>query len=32
MYRYDEFDDDFVRDRIRRFRSQIDRRISGNLT
>ncbi|MEL6290623.1 MAG: nitrite/sulfite reductase [Pseudomonadota bacterium] len=32
MYRYDEFDDAFVRDRVRRFRSQIERRIAGNLT
>ncbi len=32
MYRYDEFDDTFVRDRVRRFRSQIERRIAGNLT
>ena len=32
MYRYDEFDDTYVRDRVRRFRSQIERRIAGNLT
>ncbi len=32
MYRYDEFDTAFVRDRVARFRSQIDRRISGQLT
>lgn len=32
MYRYDEFDTAFVRDRVTRFRSQIDRRISGALT
>ncbi|MCB9958122.1 MAG: nitrite/sulfite reductase [Rhodospirillaceae bacterium] len=32
MYRYDEFDADFVRDRVARFRSQVDRRISGALT
>ncbi len=32
MYRYDEFDTAFVRDRVARFRSQIDRRISGALT
>ncbi|MEM6664320.1 MAG: nitrite/sulfite reductase [Pseudomonadota bacterium] len=32
MYRYDEFDAAFVRDRITRFRGQIDRRISGALT
>ena len=32
MYRYDEFDETFVRDRIVRFRDQIARRISGALT
>ena len=32
MYRYDEFDESFVRDRVRRFRGQIARRISGALT
>ncbi|MEM1161262.1 MAG: nitrite/sulfite reductase [Pseudomonadota bacterium] len=32
MYRYDEFDAAFVRDRITRFRGQIDRRVSGALT
>jgi sulfite reductase (NADPH) hemoprotein beta-component len=32
MYRYDEFDDAFVRDRVQHFRSQIERRIAGNLT
>ena len=32
MYRYDEFDSDFVRDRVKRFRRQIERRISGALT
>lgn len=32
MYRYDEFDTAFVRDRVARFRSQIDRRIAGALT
>ena len=32
MYRYDEFDTAFVRDRVARFRSQIDRRIDGALT
>lgn len=32
MYRYDEFDESFVRDRVRRFRSQVERRISGALT
>ena len=29
MYRYDEFDDAFVRDRVQRFRSQIERRIAA---
>ena len=32
MYRYDEFDEAFVRDRVHRFRSQVDRRIAGHLT
>ena len=32
MYRYDEFDTTFVRDRVARFRSQVERRISGALT
>ncbi|MCA8934343.1 MAG: nitrite/sulfite reductase, partial [Rhodospirillaceae bacterium] len=32
MYRYDEFDADFVRDRVARFRSQVERRIAGALT
>ena len=32
MYRYDEFDAAFVRDRVARFRDQVDRRISGALT
>ena len=32
MYRYDEFDAGFVRDRVARFRSQVERRISGALT
>jgi len=32
MYRYDEFDTNFVRERVQQFRSQIDRRISGALT
>ena len=32
MYRYDEFDEAFVRDRVHRFRSQVDRRITGHLT
>lgn len=32
MYRYDEFDSSFVRDRVQRFRGQVERRISGALT
>ncbi|MFN0262493.1 nitrite/sulfite reductase [Tepidamorphus sp. 3E244] len=32
MYRYDEFDDAIVRNRVRQFRTQVDRRISGALT
>ena len=32
MYRYDEFDDRFVRNRVAQFRSQVERRLSGALT
>ncbi|MEM1306895.1 MAG: nitrite/sulfite reductase [Pseudomonadota bacterium] len=32
MYRYDEFDTAFVRDRVARFRDQVARRIAGHLT
>ncbi|MCB2012217.1 MAG: nitrite/sulfite reductase, partial [Geminicoccaceae bacterium] len=32
MYRYDEFDAGFVRDRVAIFRDQVERRISGALT
>jgi sulfite reductase (NADPH) hemoprotein beta-component len=32
MYRYDEFDDFFVRNRVTQFRGQVDRRLSGALT
>ncbi len=32
MYRYDEFDEHFVRDRVARFRDQVGRRLSGALT
>ncbi len=32
MYRYDEFDSSFVRQRARLFRDQVERRISGALT
>ncbi len=32
MYRYDEFDAEFVRQRVAQFRGQVARRISGELT
>ena len=32
MYRYDEFDAEFVRQRGAQFRDQVDRRVSGELT
>ena len=32
MYRYDEFDQAFVRDRVTLFRDQVARRVSGALT
>ena len=32
MYRYDEFDAEFVRQRTAQFRDQVDRRLSGELT
>ncbi len=32
MYRYDEFDHAFVRDRLEQFRDQVNRRIAGELT
>jgi sulfite reductase (NADPH) hemoprotein beta-component len=32
MYRYDEFDRDFIRDRSREFRAQVERRLAGELT
>ena len=32
MYRYDEFDFDFVRQRVAQFRDQISRRLAGDLT
>jgi sulfite reductase (NADPH) hemoprotein beta-component len=32
MYRYDEFDEAFVRDRVAAFRTQVERRLSGSLT
>jgi sulfite reductase (NADPH) hemoprotein beta-component len=32
MYRYDEFDAEFVRQRVAQFRDQVQRRLSGELT
>ena len=32
MYRYDEFDQDFVNERVAQFRDQVERRLSGELT
>ncbi len=32
MYRYDEFDREFVTDRVAQFRGQVERRVSGELT
>ncbi len=32
MYRYDEFDERFVRDRVAQFRDQVSRRLDGSLT
>ncbi|MDH3580843.1 MAG: nitrite/sulfite reductase [Hyphomicrobiales bacterium] len=32
MYRYDEFDARFVRDRVTQFRDQVERRIGGDLS
>ncbi|MBV9741998.1 MAG: nitrite/sulfite reductase, partial [Hyphomicrobiales bacterium] len=32
MYRYDEFDSRFVRERVREFRAQVERRLDGSLT
>ena len=32
MYRYDEFDERLVRERVNQFRSQVQRRISGSLS
>jgi sulfite reductase (NADPH) hemoprotein beta-component len=31
MYRYDQFDAQIVRDRVHQFRSQVDRRLSGDI-
>src|SRR3989440_8655356 len=32
MYRYDEFDAEFVRQRVAQFRDQVGRRLTGELT
>jgi len=32
MYKYNDFDDAFVRERVSQFRGQVDRRIDGSLT
>lgn len=32
MYRYDEFDHDFVRQRVAQFKDQVERRLAGELT
>ena len=32
MYKYDAFDQDFVRERASQFRGQVDRRLAGDLT
>ncbi len=32
MYRYDEFDHDFVHQRVNQFRDQVERRLAGELT
>ncbi len=32
MYRYDEFDREFVNERVAQFRGQVERRVSGELT
>ena len=32
MYRYDEFDAEFVRQRVAQFRDQVERRVKGELT
>ncbi|KAF0230541.1 MAG: nitrite and sulfite reductase 4Fe-4S [Beijerinckiaceae bacterium] len=32
MYRYDEFDERFVRERVAQFRDQVNRRLSGAIT
>ena len=32
VYRYDEFDEQFVRERVKQFRGQVERRVSGSIT
>ena len=32
MYRYDEFDHAFVRERVAEFKDQVERRLAGQLT
>ena len=32
MYRYDEFDEEFVRERVAQFRGQVARRLDGSLS
>ena len=32
VYRYDEFDTQFVRERVKQFRSQVERRVTGAIT
>ena len=32
MYRYDEFDHSFVRERVAEFKDQVERRLTGKLT
>ena len=32
MYRYDDFDEAFVRNRVAEFRGLVERRIDGSLT
>ena len=32
MYIYDEFDEKFVRERVRQFRGQVEKRLDGSLT
>jgi sulfite reductase (NADPH) hemoprotein beta-component len=32
MYRYDEFDQEFVNERVAQFRDQVERRVAGDLT